>query len=258
MTQHPPRPRRPAEAVLAAILIALLLLPGTTVAQPALEADAEAFADAASRDLEAAVARVQPLVERYGYAGVVGAVSVEGFGVPAPGQTLLMAGALEAARGHMHPLLLFPLAVLAAVLGNSLGYVIGKRGGRPLLRRLHVNEAREAKLAGLFERFGGGFIVLARFLDGPRQLNGILAGTLAMPWWLFTVFNVLGAMLWVGIWGLGTFYLSEHLHAVHALIQRINPWIAAAAALALIAVVAYLFRGRRRDGEAPMRPSGQD
>jgi len=85
--------------------------------------------------------------------------------------------------------------------------------------------------------------VLARFFDGPRQLNGILAGTLAMPWWLFTVFNVLGALLWVGVWGLGTFYLAEHLHAVHALIQNINPWIAGAVALALIAVLAYLGKG---------------
>jgi membrane protein DedA with SNARE-associated domain len=258
MTQTPPRSNGPATAWLAAILVALLALPGITLAQHALEADAEALAGAASRDLKAAVARMQPLVERYGYAGVAAAVSVEGFGVPAPGQTLLMAGALEAARGHMHPLLLFPLAVLAAVLGNSLGYLIGKRGGRPLLRRLHVNEAREAKLAGLFERFGGGFIVLARFFDGPRQLNGILAGTLAMPWWLFTVFNVLGALLWVGVWGLGTFYLAEHLHAVHALIQKINPWIAGAVALALIAVLAYLFRGRRRNGAAATSPPRKD
>jgi membrane protein DedA with SNARE-associated domain len=89
-------------------------------------------------------------------------------------------------------------------------------------------------------------------LDGPRQLNGILAGTLAMPWWLFTVFNVAGAVLWVGLWGLGTFYLSEHLHAIHAVLQRINPWVAGVVLVAAIAVVVYLFRGRRR---SPRRPA---
>ena len=250
MTQSLTRPFDLTQVLRAAILVGLLALPGGAVAQHALEADVEAFAAEASGELEAAIARMQPMLERYGYAGVAGAVSVEGFGVPAPGQTLLMAGALEAARGHMHPVFLFLLAMLAAVLGNSLGYVIGKRGGRALLRRLHVNEAREAKLTGLFDRFGGGFIVLARFFDGPRQLNGILAGTLAMPWWLFTVFNVLGAVLWVGIWGLGTYYLYEHLHAAHALIRKLNPWIAGAVALALIAGVVYLVRGRRRNGGA--------
>jgi membrane protein DedA with SNARE-associated domain len=186
------------------------------------------------------------MVERYGYAGVAGAVAAEGFGVPAPGQTMLMAAALEAARGHLHIGLLLALAVLAAVAGNSLGYVIGKRGGWPLLRKLRVNEEREAKIAALFERFGGGFILLARFLDGPRQLNGIVAGVLEMRWWVFTTFNVLGALLWVGIWALGTYYLSEHLVAIEAVIRRVNPWAAGLVVIGLLATLAYLFVGRRR------------
>lgn len=235
------------QVLCAVVLIALLGPPAAAAEGPhAPVQDAEAVVARLGHDLEAAVGKMQPLVERYGYAGVAGAVSLEGFGIPAPGQSLLMAGALESARGHMHLMLLLPIAVLAAVLGNSLGYLIGRRGGRPLLRRLGVNEAREAKLSGLFERYGGGFILMARFLDGPRQLNGIVAGTLAMPWWLFTVFNVAGAVLWVGLWGLGTFYLSEHLHAIHDVLRRINPWVAGVVLVAAIAVVVYLFRGRRR------------
>ena len=207
------------------------------------------------QDLEDAVRRMQPLVQRYGYAGVAGAVSVEGFGVPAPGQTLLMAGALEAAHGKLNLMLLLTLAVIAAVLGNSLGYVIGRHGGRPLLRRLHVNAAHEAKLTALFDRFGGGFILLARFFDGPRQLNGVLAGTLAMPWWLFTIFNVAGAVLWVSVWGLGTFYLTEHLHAVDAALRALNPWVAGIAVAGVLAVIWYLFRGRRRPAAESDRPA---
>jgi membrane protein DedA with SNARE-associated domain len=240
-----PSSHNTAPALLLAMLIGLLALAAAAFAQHAIEDDLAAAAGEASRDLEAAVQRMQPLVERYGYIGVAGAVSVEGFGVPAPGQSLLMAGALEAARGHMHMVLLFAVAVLAAVLGNSLGYLIGKRGGRPLLRKLRVNEVREAKLAGLFDRYGGGFILLARFFDGPRQLNGILAGTFNMPWWLFTVFNVIGAVLWVSVWGLGTFYLSEHLHAVDALLRQVNPWIAGIVVISVIAAAVYLFRGKR-------------
>jgi membrane protein DedA with SNARE-associated domain len=241
------------QALELVVLIALLgALPADAADGPHAAVDnVEVLAERLGRDLEAAVKKMQPLVERYGYAGVAGAVALEGFGIPAPGQSLLMAGALEAARGHMQLMLLLPIAVLAAVLGNSLGYLIGRRGGRPLLRRLGVNAMREAKLSGLFERYGGGFILLARFVDGPRQLNGILAGTLAMPWWLFTVFNVAGAVLWIGLWGLGAFYLSEHLHAIHHVLRRVNPWVAGVVLVAVVAAIVYLFRGRARP---PRRP----
>lgn len=229
-----------------------LMLPGvsmadaTTVAQPSQTRQGETARLTA--DLKREIVKIQPMVARYGYAGVAGAVAVEGFGIPAPGQTMLMAAALEAARGNLNLVLLCLVSVLAAVAGNSLGYVIGRSGGRPFLRRLRINEAREERIAGLFERYGGGFIVLARFLDGARQLNGIVAGVLGMRWWTFTAFNVLGAVLWVGIWGLGTYYLSEHLHAIDAFIRRINPWFGGIVLLGVIASVVYLLRGRAASG----------
>jgi membrane protein DedA with SNARE-associated domain len=96
----------------------------------------------------------------------------------------------------------------------------------------------------LFERYGGGFIVLARFLDGARQLNGIVAGILGMRWWIFTAFNVLGALLWVGVWGMGTYYLSEHVQTVDALIQKVNPWFSGFVVLAAVGMILYLLRGR--------------
>jgi membrane protein DedA with SNARE-associated domain len=65
------------------------------------------------------------------------------------------------------------------------------------------------------------------------------------------VFNVAGAVLWVGLWGLGTFYLSEHLHVIHAVLRRINPWVAGVVLVAVVAVVVYLFRGGRR---LPLQP----
>ncbi len=225
--------------------IALLGLLVAASVQAQTSHELTAAADHVLRDLENAVVAAQPLVERYGYVGVAGAISVEGFGLPAPGQTLLMAAAVESARGHLHIGLVVVLAVVAAVMGNSLGYLIGKLGGRPLLRKLGVNEAREAKIAALFERYGGGFILLARFLDGPRQLNGIVAGTLEMRWWVFTAFNIMGAVLWVSLWGLGTFYLSEHLHAVDAFLRKLNPWVIGMVVIGVVAMIVYLFRGRR-------------
>ncbi len=118
-----------------ALLCILAMVPATvSVAQTRMTQDIEATTGHMARDLEDAVAKMQPLVQRYGYIGVAGAVTVEGFGMPAPGQTMLMAGALESAGGHPHIVPLLVLAVVAAVSGNSLGYLIGKIGGRPLLR----------------------------------------------------------------------------------------------------------------------------
>jgi membrane protein DedA with SNARE-associated domain len=231
-------------------VLGLLCLPGVVSASGAQEHDAPTQSRHHMTDeLRVAVDKVQPLVERYGYAGVVGTVSAEGLGVPLPGQTTLMAAALEAARGKLDILILGTLALLAAVVGNSVGYLIGRTGGRQLLRKFGASESREQKITALFERYGGGFVVLARFLDGPRQLNGLIAGMLEMPFWVFTVFNVIGALLWVGIWGLGTYYLWEHVATVHILLSHLNPWAAAAAGLCLLAMLVYLFRGRRAGGE---------
>lgn len=247
--------RCPAAVARVPLIIGLLCLPA---AHPGAAAPAsrELKTEAAqvAKHIEHAVAGMQPVVKRYGYVGVFGAVAVEGFGLPAPGQTLLMAGALEAALGKLHIVALVTLATAAAAVGNSIGYLLGRLGGRPLLRRLRVNEAREEKFEALFERYGGGIILLARFVDGPRQLNGIVAGTFGMHWWVFTVFNLVGAMLWVGVWGLGTYYLSEHLPAVELFLRRLNPWFVGLAVIAIPILIAYLFRGRRKR-RAPSDPT---
>ena len=242
-----PERRKTLPAGAALLLLCLLAMAAAPRAQ-----DVEATGQSRHHltdELRTAVHKVQPLVHRYGYAGVVGTVSAEGLGVPLPGQTTLMAAALEAARGELDILVLGTLALLAAVLGNSIGYLIGRTGGRQLLRKLGASESREQKLTALFERYGGGFVVLARFLDGPRQLNGLLAGMLEMPFWVFTLFNVIGALLWVGVWGLGTYFLWEHIVTVHSLLSHLNPWAVAVAALAVLAMLGYLFGLRRVGGD---------
>ncbi len=166
-------------------------------------------------DLEHAIAHVQPLLDHYGYPAVFVAVLVEGFGLVAPGQTLLMAAAFTAARGGLNLIVVLILSFTAAVLGNSLGYLIGFKGGRPLLYRLRVHEERLQRLEGYFNRYGKGIVVVARFFDGLRQLNGIVAGLLHMPWKTFTICNILGAALWTGVWGLGTYLLEKEIAKIH-------------------------------------------
>jgi len=143
-------------------------------------------------DLEQAVARVQPVLDRYGYLVVFLTILVEGVGIPAPGQTFLIAASLSAAHGNLNLVWVLISACLAAGLGNSLGYLLGRWGGRRLLARFKVRGDRLARLEEKFRRYGGGVVLVARFFDGLRQLNGIIAGMLEMPWKIFTGFNVLG------------------------------------------------------------------
>ena len=177
-------------------------------------------------DLKQAVARVQPVLDRYGYPAVFLTILVEGVGIPAPGQTLLIAAALTAAHGNLSIVWVLIWAGTAAVLGNSLGYLLGRWGGRPLLARFKVRGDRLARLEGHFRRYGGSLVLVARFFDGLRQLNGIVAGMLEMPWRVFTGFNVLGAVLWTGVWGLGAYWLDKEISAVHSAFRKIEPFVA--------------------------------
>jgi membrane protein DedA with SNARE-associated domain len=225
-----------------------LLLPLRFSALAGAAADGIAAApngvDAKQHRFERYIARAQPLLERYSYGVVAAALLTEGVGIPTPGQTLLIAGALEAAKGRMNIGWLLFLATAAATVGNSFGYVIGRWGGRTVLNKLKVNTARQKRLEDIFNRRGGVVILLARFVDGVRQLNGIIAGVMCMPWWTFTAYNAAGALLWTCAWGLGTYYLDRDIHVIAALFHR-HSWLLYGLGLAIVIVLfLYLLRFR--------------
>jgi membrane protein DedA with SNARE-associated domain len=195
--------------------------------------------------LRQAVVRVQPWVDRYGCLAVFLTILVEGVGIPAPGQTFLIAAALSAAHGNLSLVWVLIWACLAAGLGTSLGYLLGRWGGRRLLARFKVRGDRLARLEGKFRRYGRGAVLVARFFDGLRQLNGIGAGMLAMPWKIFMAFNVLGALLWTGMWGLGAYFLDKEITPVHRVFGQIEPFVVALTLGGLLTLMVYLFRRRR-------------
>src|SRR5918996_975705 len=219
-------PRRPTlPVVLLIALSAWLAVCSDAAAQtrgqaPSRLHEAESMA---VREVEAGIARVRPLLERYGYPAIFVAVGVEGVLIPALGQTLLIAASIDAAHGGLNIVAVVTVAVLATVLGNSIGYLIGRVGGRPLLKKLPISEARLDRVDSLFRRHGGWFILVARLFDGSRQLNGVMAGMLEMPWWRFTFWNVLGAAIWVAVWGIGTYWLDRDVGHVVAFVERIEP-----------------------------------
>jgi membrane protein DedA with SNARE-associated domain len=201
---------------------------------------------AIAQEFEHSIEKIEPLLQRYGYGAAVAAVMAEGMGIPAPGQTLLIAGSLEAAEGRMNIALLLLLVAAAAALGNSAGYAIGRWGGGAALDKLKINPQRQQHWADLFKRRGGLVILLARFLDGLRQLNGIVAGVMKMPWWTFTAYNVAGAILWTCAWGLGPYYLGRDVHVIAVFFHR-HAWLLYVLGVTLlVALFLYLLRSSRQ------------
>ena len=158
------------------------------------------------------------VVDRYGYLAVVGLIMVESFGVPAPGQTMLIVAGACAATGRLDVAAVVTLGVFAAVAGDSLGYLIGRTGGRPLVLRLGryvwLTDKRLTRVEDLSRRHGRKIVVVARYVDGLRQVNGVVAGVVRMPFGRFLGWDVLAATTWVVVFT-GVGYLGGvHLDAV--------------------------------------------
>ena len=203
-------------------------------------------------DTAALAASLLGVVDRFGYFGVAGVVFVESFGVPAPGETAIIAGAAYAGQGHLDVIVVAVVAFLAAVTGDSLGYLIGRTGGRPLVlrfgRHVRLTPGRLDRVETFMARHGPQVVVIARFVEGLRQLNGIVAGVTGMPWRRFVLFNAIGAAAWVAVWTAAGYLAGNHLAAITATIHRYQLWAIAAAVLA---GTAYLLLRRVRRRAAP-------
>jgi membrane protein DedA with SNARE-associated domain len=193
---------------------------------------------------------VEHTIHDYGYLAVSGGLVLENFGLPVPGETLLISGAIAAAQGTLDIWILLLLAWAAAVLGQTIGWAIGYWGGHRLVAkhggRVGITADQLARVERYFDRYGGFVIIFARFVVVLRQLNGIVAGTLEMGWARFLLLNAVGAALWVGWWGLLAYWLGHRVLEFVRDIGRIEPVLIALAALVLAVVAARIIRRRRR------------
>ncbi|MGC9665302.1 DedA family protein [Planosporangium sp. 12N6] len=203
---------------------------------------------------------VASLLDRYGYLAIAGLVGVESFGVPAPGQTIIVAAAVYAGAGRMNIVGVAAVAFVAAVVGDSIGYAIGRFGGYPLVHRFGryvlLTPERLERAERFFARRGGMIVVVARFIDGLRQFNGVIAGINEMGWKRFLGYNAAGAALWTGLWSAVGYAAGTHVAEVYDAILAYH-WYALGAVVVLAALLAalHLYRRRRRlaDGADPPR-----
>src|SRR6266699_2506273 len=191
--------------------------------------------------LPGVLAHLAPLLDHYGYLAVGGFITLEDFGVPVPGETILIAAAVYAGAGKLNIAAVGLVAVLAAVAGDNIGYAAGFFGGRTLVLRfgrfVGLTSERLGRAEGFFRRYGGVIVAGARFIEGLRQANGIVAGTIRMPWPRFLIFHTLGAVLWVGAWAAVGYLAGDHITAIYDTVSRYSLYLLIALAVVVAALI---------------------
>jgi len=195
------------------------------------------------------IAGLEHFVRDYGVLAVMVILALEALGAPVPGETLLIFASVLVGRGEMSLPALLIFAWAGSVLGDNIGYAIGRSVGRSTIARygakVGLTDARINKVESIFLRYGPVTVVFARFVNILRQLNGIVAGTMGMSWWRFLICNALGAALWVAVWVFAASYFTEHMSVISVLAHHTSIVVAILAAGLLFLGVLFLVRHLR-------------
>jgi membrane protein DedA with SNARE-associated domain len=198
-------------------------------------------------------------LDHYGLWAILVLVLVEDFGIPVPGETALIAGAVFAGYGHLNIVAVGVVGFVAAVVGDNIGYAIGRYGGRALAERwgryVFLTKDRLDWAEDYFNRHGGKIIAAARFIEVLRQANGIIAGIIEMRWLKFLAFNALGAALWVGTWVSVGYFAGQHLTTIYTAITEYTLYAAIAAVVLIAAYIAFRIVRKRRHARGATAPT---
>ncbi|MFF2544708.1 DedA family protein [Kitasatospora sp. NPDC058063] len=180
----------------------------------------------------------------YAVVGLI--IGLESLGIPLPGEIALVTASLMAVKGVVSPWGVAICAIAGAIIGDSIGYSIGRKGGKPLFEKLgrkfpkHFGPSHLATAERSFHKWGMWAVFFGRFIALLRIFAGPLAGALKMPYWKFLIANVLGGVVWAG----GTTLL------VYKVGKSIEPWLARfswaglAAALVIGLLSAWIMKRR--------------
>jgi membrane protein DedA with SNARE-associated domain len=189
---------------------------------------------------------IRRFIIEWGYWGVAAALLLENAGVPVPGETILILASVVAYSSHeLHLPWIIVVGVVAATIGDNVGYWIGRKGGRLLLERwkrfFHISQKHIAQGEALIDRHGSLAILFARFVAGARVIAGPLAGVLQMHWPRFALFNFLGAIVWVSVIAGVAHLFGSQLDRLLGYVKDANYMI-----LIFVALLVLFFVWRRR------------
>src|ERR687885_178442 len=183
------------------------------------------------------------LIGQYGYVIVFLGVMLESAGVPLPGETILIAAGVLVQRGHLDLEDAIVFGILGAVLGDQIGYWVGREGGRPFVLRwgryLLITPERLERAERFFARHGGKAVFLARFVAGLRVFGSLVAGISGMPWRTFFFYNALGGATWATAAVLVGYLVGGSIDLVEQWVGRASILLAILLALAIALYLAY-------------------
>ncbi len=181
-----------------------------------------------------------------GYLLLAALVGGESTGIPLPGETALIAGGVLASQGKLSLPLVIATAAAGAIVGDNLGYVLGRKGARRLLERPGRLEAGRRELLrrgeAFFDRHGGKTVFLGRWLPFLRITAAWLAGANHMPWPRFLAWNAAGGIAWATSVGVLAYFVGE---AAIAVIHTAGYVALGLFAVVVIAVVSWMLYKRR-------------
>jgi membrane protein DedA with SNARE-associated domain len=200
-------------------------------------------------------------LDHYGYGAIALLLLLESIGVPVvPGELALIGGAIFAGTGRagLNVVLVGVVAVVVTIAGAEIGYLIGKYAGRELILRygkyILIKPHHLDRAEAIVSHYGGIVVVIARYIVGLREANGIIAGITEMRWFTFLIFNVIGACAWVATWLTLGYVAGDHIAAIYADVNRYFLYL-----LIVLVVLLAVYIGRwllrRRSGDAHEEPA---
>jgi membrane protein DedA with SNARE-associated domain len=178
------------------------------------------------------------LIPSYGPWIIFGIVALESAGVPLPGETILIAAALLAATtGQINIVVVVLAAAAGAIVGDGIGYMVGRRLGLPFLRRYgrYIRLDQDRLLIGryLFLRYGNAVVFFGRFIAVLRMFAALLAGANSMPAGRFFFFNITGGICWACLFGFGSYAVGTEIYRISGTLSMISLGLFIAAGYAL-------------------------
>jgi membrane protein DedA with SNARE-associated domain len=167
---------------------------------------------------------INHLLADYGCAVVFAAAALQALGAPLPGTTVLIAAALVAASRHSLPIEgVIAAGAAGALVGTSVGYLVGRWGGEPVIariaHRLHASPDRVAQVRSELARRGAAWLFVARFITGLRNVAGLVAGATGMAAARFLAVSAAAALVWATVNGLEYYFFGRALAGASTWVQ---------------------------------------
>ena len=163
------------------------------------------------------------IIETFGYPVVFLGIFIESLGIPLPGETVLLIASAYAANSQLNIVAIIVIAAFGAILGDTLGFWIGKEWGRKILQKhrnfFHFSEERQEKIETYFHKYGPFTVFFGRFISILRTYSAFFAGVNKLHYPIFLIFNSLGGIIWAVAIGLLGYFFGNNIAFIEKIIR---------------------------------------